>query len=272
MHFAQIRLVLERGGAAEAHRVAEVVHDGAAHNGVEVDYRDSLSRGCVQQHVVELGIVVRHSFGNLAATEHIYDFRGEVVVARHERDFVLAVRLSPCLVRFRRGDKVAITRYRVVKIGDNVADFVHVEAVEHARELAERRAALVKVLVAAREVERNGVVDVQVHAPAAAVRAQVRLAVRRGDKRHRFAVGVAALCRDVLLRVGEHLDDVAHKRVDVAENRVVDALKNILFVVGFDEVSVVDVPVAVGTNGLSRAADGKALNQYFQLFFVHNLS
>ena len=72
--------------------------------------------------------------------------------------------------------------------------------------------------------------------------------------------------------MGEHLDDVAHKRVDVAENRIVDALKNILFVVGFDEVSVVDVPVAVGTNGLSRAVDGKALNQYFQLFFVHNLS
>ena len=67
MHFAQIRLVLERGGTAEAHRVAEVVHDGAAHNGVEVDYRDSLSRGCVQQHVVELGIVVRH-------TERKYSF------------------------------------------------------------------------------------------------------------------------------------------------------------------------------------------------------
>jgi len=128
---------------------------------------------------------------------------------------------------------------------------------------------LVEVLVVAGEVKRHGVIYIEVHAPATAVGADVGLAANGRHERHGFAVGVAARRRDVLFRVGKHFFDIAHQRVHVAENRVVDALKNVLSAVGFDEVSVVDMPVAVGLNGLYGFLNVETADYFLKFLFVH---
>ncbi len=61
----QILLVLRGRAGGGAHHVAEIVERQAGHHGVEIDDADGFAGRVVEQHVVELGVVVRDALGQI---------------------------------------------------------------------------------------------------------------------------------------------------------------------------------------------------------------
>ena len=70
---AQVLLVFRGRAGGGAHHVAEVVERQAGHHGVEVDDAKAFAGGVVEQHVVELGVVVRDALGQTGLKQNARD-------------------------------------------------------------------------------------------------------------------------------------------------------------------------------------------------------
>ena len=98
----EIRLIFGRRGGRSTHEVAEIVEHRARHHRIKVDDADAFLGDVVQEDVVQLGIVMRHAFGQGAVTQGVDDDADLVGASQGEGDLRHAGR-GPSMGVLRQG-------------------------------------------------------------------------------------------------------------------------------------------------------------------------
>ncbi len=111
----QVALVFGRGAGGSSHEVAEVVEHQAGHHGVEIDHAERLARPVVEQHVVELGVVVGDALRKDALLLEVEQSIHQRLARPDEVELGPAAGQPPPLVTLRRREQRLEARPRVVE-------------------------------------------------------------------------------------------------------------------------------------------------------------
>ena len=257
----EVGLVLGGGGGTRADGVAEVIERGAGHDGVQVDDADGLLGHLVQQDVGELGIVVGHAEGEVAARQGIHD-EGALVGAVGDESDLFADGIHPSGgVPLHGGEEVGVSLLGVVEIGDGLDEFGCVKVRESSLEVTEGLAHAGKGLGAVHRKAADGALHEVVGAPEAALIVGVAVGSFLGeDNPHGSPLGILARLGQTLADMVGDRDDVVHDPDGVLEDGGVEDLEDVAFAaLGGDDVGAVDVAVAADLQVGDGSPEGEAV-------------
>ena len=240
------RLVLAGGGGGGADHVAEVIERATGHGSVQIDHADALGGHVVQQHVVELGVVVGHALRDVPGGDEIGDARAIRGAGAGEVDFRSDSGGAAGGVRGDGGFQCFQPFGSVVEIRDRFMQPFAAEGGGEFLEFPEGAGDLIGLLVAFEFIVTAGAFDERIDAPVVSIRiggarvsrerrdagecTAVGFRMSRGDERGQGVAGDALhvfhhlqwLFEDVVV---DALDDEAHLPAGLIEHgaiRVVD--------------------------------------------------
>ena len=147
MHPALVLLILPAVIGSKADGIAKIVCRQSRHHRIQINHTQSLHRRAVQQHIVELGVVVGHPQRQLSVCQHPDHHRAILFSAAHKLDFPLyALRTSQqvllhCLL------KVTQAFGCVVEVRNGFAQLLCVKVLQLTLELSKRCGTLVQILL-----------------------------------------------------------------------------------------------------------------------------
>ena len=239
MHAAQIRLVLGRGARAEADGVAEVIRRQPRHHRVQIDHAHAAPGLAIQQHVVELGVVVGDAQGDFARLHRVQQRVHLPLVLPAKLDFRRHAAQPAGLVARNRVFELAVARRGVVEIVDRLMQRIRRKAAHLPLEFAERLAGKLEQRGRVRQIVGYRVLNEQIHPPQAALPVVGEaFSPMRLHKGQRLARRIAALPLNL------HLEERGHV-LRPGEDIAVDALENKALLPRRDQIRLVDVAVAV---------------------------
>ena len=218
----QLPLILRRGGRAEADRVAEIVGRQPRHDGVEVNDAQRTARVRVEQDVIYLRVVVRDADGQLPRVAHTLERTRALLAFEYEVDLLLHGRRAAKRVGADCGAELLISHGRIVEIHYRLLKRLRRETAQCVLKMPERPRTLIEIGQGLRALEAYAVIDEPVSPPAAALSVVIIVfAVARVDVAyHGHALVLPAQIR-------AYRGHVAHYRVNVRENVLIDPLQDI---------------------------------------------
>ena len=70
LHFRQVALIFRRRIGHRAHHIAKIIERESGHDGVQINHANAFAGHFIEQHVVDLGIVVRDAFRQICVEHH----------------------------------------------------------------------------------------------------------------------------------------------------------------------------------------------------------
>ena len=227
LYLVEVDLILGARRCTRAHGIAKIVKERAGHNGVKVDNANSLARGGIEEHVVELGVVVCYAERNGAVGNAVNNQRCILLELAAECDFGFNRCNATCAVGGNGFFKLCKTVGRIVKTLDRFGKTVCGELRQHLLKTAECVCNLGKILGTLGNLKAYRVLYKVAGAPVVALGSfVVRQALLGGQKGHGFSCRVSAGRGDLFAQIGGHRHDVAHYLGRVFKNACVDALQN----------------------------------------------
>ena len=259
----EIDFVFLGGRGRGADHVAEVVERGARHRGVEVDNADAFERVVVDEHVVQLRVLVRDAFRDFAVGHCVEDDRAVFFAGEDEVDFlfdagcaVLDVGGEGLLEGFKAFARVVEVRNR---FDEAAARDVHEELLE----VTEGACGLEGLFRRFDDVVAAGAFDEDVAAPdiAFGVHEPILAGFRR-DERERAAGSIRRVVRfELVERVAADTGYVFHQSFRIFENVGIDALEDVADAAGalvkYGAERIVDVTASVGERVNEVAVNGE---------------
>ncbi len=246
----QIALILGGGIRAKADGIAKVIGRRAGHHGIQINHAQRLHRRCVQDHVVQLGIVMRNAQGDFALSQCIHQPSGPRLARQGKINFTLNARRAAQRVALNRRVQRLKTARGIMKMRDGFTQQAGVKIAQLHLKLTESRAALLKIRRIARRLQAKAALHKlhQAIAIALIVAAKERAVSRRHQGEH-MAV-VQALAAQM---AGDQIN-VSHQQLRIRKNGCIDALQDIIMrrISGY-MIGRIDMPFAIGLTAQDTA-------------------
>ena len=231
-------------------KLTETVHKHGACIGIQINHAQRLHRRCVQDHVVQLGIVVRYAQGDFALSQRIHQPSGTRLARQGKINFTLNARRAAQRVALNRRVQRLKTARGIMKMRDGFTQQAGVKIAQLHLKLTESRAALLKIRRIARRLQAKAALHKlhQAIAIALIVAAEERAVSRRHQGEH-MAV-VQALAAQM---AGDQIN-VSHQELRIRKNGCIDALQDIIMrrISGY-MIGGIDMPFAIGLTAQDTA-------------------
>ncbi len=236
---------------AEADRIAEIVDGKAGHYGVQINHAHALARGCVDEHVVQLGVVVRYAQRQFARAQSGQRHAAVGRVFLYKRNLGRAVLRAAHRVGRARRLEFGKAVFGIVEFFDRLKQRIGGIILQHALEPAKRLGRGIKQPGRFGRLQTARLLDKRVHAPRAArAVGKERLARPGAQNGHRLARGIAAALRDLSAQIVRYAHNVLHQPVRAVKRGRAHALQNVahtvaLFRLGIYAERIIDVSFAI---------------------------
>ena len=184
MHAIEISFVFCAGDGGRADEISEIVESESWHDGVQIHDADSLTADIIDHNVIDLGVIVSDSLGQITALVQIEQDVHHLLALHDPVDVLSAGRYSACGIIVYRFLKGVEPHPRVVEIWNGVPESRPRQVHQCLLESAEASSRFASQYRAVHVVMGAGTFDVDVGAPVVSgIVAVPQVSVPAGDQR-----------------------------------------------------------------------------------------